>query len=94
MNNKNDSIEIFEILEKIASQFNKESKEYQAIEKASWALHFIRQEEVAARFEKFINDVNRPLTKEQINHMHSMGILSDESSKTKNNGNLFQRQEY
>ncbi|MBN1904714.1 MAG: hypothetical protein JW927_06420 [Deltaproteobacteria bacterium] len=82
MDNKNDSIEIFEILDMIASQFAKESKEYQAIEKAAWALHFIRQEEVTDRFEEFINNINSPLTKEQINHLHSMGIHSDESSKT------------
>jgi hypothetical protein len=80
LNNKNDSNEIFETLEKIAAQFDKKSKEYQAIEKAAWALHFIWQEEVAARFEKFIDDVNSPLTKEQINHLHSMGIHSDEPS--------------
>lgn len=80
MNNKNDLIETLEILEKIASKFDKESKEYQAIEKAAWALHFIRQEEVIDRFEEFVNNMNSPLTKEQINHLRSMGILSDEPS--------------
>jgi hypothetical protein len=83
MNNKNASIEIFDILEKIASQFDKESKEYQAIEKAAWALHFIWQEKIGKSFEEFIKNVNSPLTKEQRYHLHSMGILSDESSKTK-----------
>ena len=77
MKNKSNSEKIFKILEKIASGFEKKSKEYIALEKSAWALHYIKQLKLDNEFKKFIKNMKKPLNNKQIKHLRSMGIDPD-----------------
>ena len=74
MKKDNESDEIFNILEKIASEFKKDSKEYLAIKKAASGLHYIKQLEVENKFQEYSKTMDKPLNKAQIKHLRSMGI--------------------
>ena len=77
MKNKNDFEEIFTILKNIASGFQKNSKEYKALEKAAWGLHYIKQLKNKNEFEKFIKNMKKPLNNKEIKHLQSMGLNPD-----------------
>ena len=74
---KNNSEEIFRILENIASGFQKNSREYKAIEKAAWALHYIEKLKCDNEFKKFIKNMKKPLNDKEIKHLKSMGLNPD-----------------
>jgi hypothetical protein len=62
------------ILEKSASQFPKDAKEYKAIELAAKALLFAFQRQVAADFEAYLEHFGAELTEEQKRRLLALGI--------------------
>lgn len=74
MKNEDQFNEVFETLKKIADSFEKDSKEYQAIERAAFGLHYINQLRVEDNFLKFVNEMDQPLSEDQISHLQSMGL--------------------
>ena len=66
--------ESLKVLEKIASGFSKESQEYEAIELAAKALHYVFHEDVERKFKTFLKDFDSELTAEQKENLRRMGI--------------------
>ncbi len=74
MKNEDKFKEVLETLKRIADSFEKDSKEYQAIERATFGLHYINQLKVEDNFLKFVNEIDQPLSEDQISHLQSMGL--------------------
>ena len=62
------------ILESVVSGYPESSEEYEAIRLAAIAVHFVWQDQVRARFKKFLDDFDRELTEEEEEHLRNMGI--------------------
>lgn len=62
------------LLAKLASQFPKNAKEYQAIELAAKALLFASQRGTAVEFKSFLKNFDSELTPKQKKHLRSLGI--------------------
>lgn len=57
--------ESLEVIEIIASGFSKDSKEYEAIEQAAKALHYLFHADIEHRFTIFLKEFDSELTSEQ-----------------------------
>ena len=62
------------LLEQISNKLEKDSEEYKALELSSAALIYIKMNKKEKDFEDFISEMNKPLSKEQLDHLRDLGI--------------------
>jgi hypothetical protein len=62
------------VLKNIASRYEDSSDEYEVLTLAAIALHFVWQEETRHKFRNFLENFNRDLTEDEIQHLRGMGI--------------------
>lgn len=69
--------EVLDVLHGLSLNYDENSPERKAIESAAHALHFTNSERVRASFRSFINNLHRPLSENERNHLIRMNIDPD-----------------
>jgi hypothetical protein len=69
--------EALDVLHRLSLNYDENSPERKAIELAAFAMRFCHAERVRASFRSFINNMHRPLSEKERNHLKSMNIDPD-----------------
>lgn len=74
MKTESEMYKICEVIKKIAEQYTDDSVEILALQKAAIALQLVHLNKLEAELERMHDGIGKPLSKDQKDHLRSMGI--------------------